>query len=980
MNEISHEFRQAAAGYGLDLPAEIIADGALHRFTVPGDRAKSNNGWYVLHPDTPAAGAFGCWKRQLSQTWCHQASNELSEAEQVAYKARLETMRRQREAGKDRVQAECRGWCAEAWAKARDATGNNPYLQRKGVQAYGLKACKDALLVPVRDLAGVLHGLQFIQADGAKKFKTGTNKSGHFCKIGHSQDNAIVLCEGYATGASIHQASGHAVLIAFDCGNLLPVAKAIRSKFPAMGIIVAADDDQATDANPGLSMATEAARAVGGRLAVPDFGDQRPDGATDFNDLHVWRGLAAVKVCIEAAKGPADDDDPAAAGLARLEAEAAEQVQLEELLARCATDKAAAFAPDLITFLFTMSSKMGQAEVAAYQVALERLKGYGVKKGDLATALKAEKLRQEGLVHQAQREELNRQITAKTAKMARLKKDDSPYQIIERENGFRNGTYFFGIDDNGVPKEPEMFCGPLTVSARTRNSESSSWGALLRWPDLDGKPHCWAMPAEMLAGSGEEYRKALLDGGLEILPGPSARYHLGVYIQTARTEKMAICTEATGWHDGVFVLPNTVIGDSGGEEILFQSATAGASHYHAAGTLAEWRDNVAVLCRGNSRLMFSVCVALASTMLELIGAENGGFHLVGDSSTGKSTALIMAASVFGGAKFVSSWRSTINGLEGIAAAHNGALLILDELAQCNPKDAGETAYMLANGDGKQRAIKSGFAKKRNSWKLLFLSSGEVDLAQHMREAGKKARAGQEVRLVSVPVAGAHGIFDHLHGEETGKAMSEKVKGQAAKYHGTAGLAFIGWLAANRVGLAEVVKTMQAGFIKQFVEHDADGQVQRVAGRFALCAVAGEMATAQGLTGWATGEAMAAARDCLQAWIDHRGGTGKGEVAAILSQTRAFFELHGSSRFEGKDGRGEQRIINRAGFYEDHADGSRTFLVLGEVFKNELCQGFSEKTVKAVLIKAGMLKAGKHGPAQNVRLPGLGSPKVYVFSL
>lgn len=265
------EFRQSAVDFGLDLPAEIIPDGSLHRFTAADDKARSNNSWYVLYIDTPAAGAFGCWKRQLSQTWCSRGAQELKQEERAAYNTKMDAIRRQREEEKKRVQKECRAWCANAWAKAKDATNDNPYLKLKGVNAYGLKSFNDTLLIPVLDLAGTIHGMQFIQPDAIKKFKTGTNKNGHFFKIGGSKDNTVIICEGYATGASIHQATGHAVVVAFDCGNLLPVAKAIRSKFPDMKIIVAADDDQGTEGNPGITAATAAVEAVGGLLAVPDF-------------------------------------------------------------------------------------------------------------------------------------------------------------------------------------------------------------------------------------------------------------------------------------------------------------------------------------------------------------------------------------------------------------------------------------------------------------------------------------------------------------------------------------------------------------------------------------------------------------------------------------------------------------------------------------------------------------------------------------
>ena len=301
MDEIIN-FKQAMQNAGIEASAEIIADGSLHRFTISGDKARSVNGWYVLHTDDPAAGSFGCWKRGISETWCGKSHQTMTLAEKAAYAAKMEAVKLLREEVREKIQAECRGWCADAWGKAKDATNANHYLKLKGINAYGVKAFKDTLLIPVRDMAGTIHGLQFIAPDGNKVFKTGTNKAGHFFKIGNSKDNTVIICEGYATGASIYQATGHAIVIAFDSGNLAAVSQVIRLKFPDMKIIIAADDDYATEGNPGLTKATEAAKAVNGLLAVPIFPDKRGTKDSDFNDLARLVSSDAVKACIEAAR------------------------------------------------------------------------------------------------------------------------------------------------------------------------------------------------------------------------------------------------------------------------------------------------------------------------------------------------------------------------------------------------------------------------------------------------------------------------------------------------------------------------------------------------------------------------------------------------------------------------------------------------------------------------------------------------------
>ena len=228
----------------------------------------------------------------------------MTAAEKAAYAVKMGAVKSLREAEREKIHTECRRWCADTWEKAKDATSENPYLKRKSVNAYGIKALKDSLIIPVRDMAGKIHGLQFIKLDGSKFFKAGTNKVGHFFKIGQSKDNTVFICEGYATGATIHQATGQSVVIAFDSGNLLSVAETIRAKFPDMKIIISADDDHTTEGNPGLTKATEAARAVNGLLAVPVFPDSRQATDSDFNDLARLSGLEAVRKCIEAAAIP----------------------------------------------------------------------------------------------------------------------------------------------------------------------------------------------------------------------------------------------------------------------------------------------------------------------------------------------------------------------------------------------------------------------------------------------------------------------------------------------------------------------------------------------------------------------------------------------------------------------------------------------------------------------------------------------------
>jgi len=302
MSNSIESFRQALRDDGIEPPAGIIPDGSLHRFAVEGDKAGSKSGWYVLHADDPAAGSYGDWRHGIAETWCSKSSQDMTSAEKAAYQAKLEAMKRQREEERHQTQAECRAWCSDTWSKAENATNNHQYLKQKGVQACGeLKIIGDSLIVPVQDMDENIHGLQFIGPDGSKRFKVGTNKAGHFFRIAGNQDETIIICEGLSTGLSIHQATGHTVIVAFDAGNILSVALEIRKQSPNAKIIVAADDDHATPGNPGKTKAIETAKAISGYLAFPVFPEGRGVKDTDFNDLARLAGPGAVRTCIEAA-------------------------------------------------------------------------------------------------------------------------------------------------------------------------------------------------------------------------------------------------------------------------------------------------------------------------------------------------------------------------------------------------------------------------------------------------------------------------------------------------------------------------------------------------------------------------------------------------------------------------------------------------------------------------------------------------------
>jgi uncharacterized protein (DUF927 family) len=374
-------------------------------------------------------------------------------------------------------------------------------------------------------------------------------------------------------------------------------------------------------------------------------------------------------------------------------------------------------------------------------------------------------------------------------------------------------------------------------------------------------------------------------------------------------------------------------------------------------------------------------------LLNVASMESGGFHFIGASSIGKTTILRLAGSVCGGGGirgFIRQWRATDNGLESIAAGHCDCLLCLDEMSQVDGRTAGEIAYMLANGQGKSRAKRDGGGRTPAEWRVLFLSTGEISLGDKVAEDGrKKAMAGQAVRVVDLPAdAGAGlGVFEELHGRADGDRLSRELREATERFYGYPLRVFLGAVAARHGEVAQQV----AGFTREFVEEhspeEADGQVKRVCARFGLVAAAGELATALEILPWPKWEAAKAAARCFSDWLEHRGGTGAAEVQAGLMQVRAFFEAHGSSRFETWGEKpDEAKVINRAGFRRLNESGEWEYFVLPSAFKGEICRGLDMKRLAGELIQRGMLLPEGAGHVQKkLRVPGAGQLRLYHFS-
>lgn len=539
---------------------------------------------------------------------------------------------------------------------------------------------------------------------------------------------------------------------------------------------------------------------------------------------------------------------------------------------------------------------------------------------------------------------------------SRFREFDEPTQV--GGVNLRPGVYSITEDDKGNPKRI-WICNPLHIEAITRDSQGNNFGRMLRFKITTGGWREFPLPMEFLKGSGEELRGILLGMGLEISTTSEGRGLLNAYLQSVVPEKIIQCTNQTGWCSNNYVLPDRTFGPDA-DQIVFQSGEQGHGEFTTNGTFVDWRDLIAAYAQNNPILTIAISASFAGPLLHKTNSDSGGLHLIGDSSTGKSTAIYAAVSVWGGPLLLRSWRMTANGLEGIAVMCNDNLLTLDEISEADPREVGAITYCLGNGKGKQRASRSGAARSVKSFRCSVLSSGERSVATAMEEGGFQSKAGQSVRLLDLPVARKHGAWDDLYHFTAGSQFSDHIKKAAGRHYGHAGRLFLEKLTLDQTDFClrlDVVKGLP-GFAAS--ESSGSGQEKRAAARFALIALAGELATEYGITGWRPGEATDAAATAFHLWRVARGEvSGNNEVVQISGQVSRFIDRHGDSRFSAAEDTQEWAVRDRAGWYRDTEDQGRLFLFTSDGIREAL-KGFDLKRGLDALQTLGAM------PYQNVR--------------
>lgn len=543
-----------------------------------------------------------------------------------------------------------------------------------------------------------------------------------------------------------------------------------------------------------------------------------------------------------------------------------------------------------------------------------------------------------------------------------------------------NGLYLVKEkrDEDGELKQTRTFiCHSAIILGEARSLNNDNWKRVIQFHDKDNTLHRLLIPYEHFMGEAQEALKIIANHGL--MP-PRQAYKKNVfinYIQDYPIEQRFRCIDRAGWHGYCFATPNKTYGNSEDEELLFHSDNK--SPYTVSGTFEEWQE-LSRLIESHALAVLAFSCAFSGQLVLPLGAESGGFHIYGSSTDGKSTITKAACSVWGNPKHISkSWRTTDNALENEAELRNDSFLNLDELRQAVPKAVSDIVYMLTGGQGKARSTKAGKNRDAKQFSLMYTSTGEVTLEEHLRRGNIELDAGLLLRFAHIPsdAGQGYGVFDCINYGTAPQDIGNRINELASQHYGHAGIKWLEYLTQDKDAVMQKAQTLLDSFIEQHSQVK-NGQASRVLRRFALVAAAGELATQAGITGWVQGRAFEAIAQCFNTWLGNLGNGENMEETKMLEHIKAFFEANGTSRFEDltviRQADGEvirQRIHNRVGYYDP---SEKVYLVSPTMFKKEICIGMNEANVKKVLIKHGWIKEFSEGEKKlYVKKPGNNLP-------
>lgn len=532
-----------------------------------------------------------------------------------------------------------------------------------------------------------------------------------------------------------------------------------------------------------------------------------------------------------------------------------------------------------------------------------------------------------------------------------------------------------GIERSAGGNE-ELICAPIRFAANVRDLESGTVRVKVIFRDAGGAQHALLAPkAELL----RPYRiiQRLANHGFEIHEPAVFRELLPELLRTQRPQRTITVTDRPGWHrvgEGlVYLTPAWMTGAGDNDEPSLELLPSSRSAIAVKGTVASWNQAVGELCSGSALPVMGICAALTAPVLYLLHEANIGLGFVGPSSTGKSTALAAAATVFGpAAKYLDTFDATPGALDAMALARSDAPLVLDELGEGDPRVTATACYGLLNGRTRRRLGTDRQLNPADTLRLALIFSGELTVAEHLREGNIQAKTGQIIRLAAIPVPEAGMFANNENFSDTGKLVRAVQQG-CANHYGAVGRKWVELLSAHPESSAERLRSMASKIAKTLLQEAPDGLPSNVAGRIAesmaLVGAAGEYAIAKRVLLWERGIAAKAVRHCFNGWA--RQAMAEHAVASEdpLAAVRRFFQSESGGRFEAFE---EYHDVERKGLagFEYVLKGTPVFLVYQQYFAERFCKTMSLTTVVGALKRENLLVADSDGrPTKQVRIPG-----------
>lgn len=550
-----------------------------------------------------------------------------------------------------------------------------------------------------------------------------------------------------------------------------------------------------------------------------------------------------------------------------------------------------------------------------------------------------------------------------------FKKDDQG--ILFKDS--KDGNYF------------RLFEDELELVARTRDENDQNHGLKIRFKGKHNlRKHEKIIPLSWLTDDKAKIAGLLLDHGLDIDPGRKVANKLVEYISKLNPPKVQTSVCRIGWYGNYYIMPHKVYPK--GSEITQQNENELFKNFAISGSFAKWQQGVRQIA-DDSRVVLAICAAFAGPLLRVCNMDSFIIHIYGESSNGKSTALKLAGSIYGGGGedgFIKRWRITDSGIEGILPIYNDGFLPMDEFGQATSETIKQANYMVGNNQGKIRMNASSQLRATYTWRTVVLSSGEQTLQTKLSEIGKKPKGGMEVRFIEIPPPEqGYGIFDTLQGTSqkgyeynfpSGHEKANYLLNIASNNYGLAIDKYLNEIAGyKQEGLKETIKASQQQFFDENLPFNSTGQVKRVLWSMALIEAAGELARSLGILPFTKQEISSAIKNCFESWLKSRGTSQGSDAKKGALQLASHLQKYGSNKYQKIDNNsaaiGDKPRLEHIGYYEEREDGYHFFIPNDQY--REIISKDEEKIIDKYLYQAGHIDKDSSGKNSILRkLPGM----------